>query len=337
MKNLSSLKKIKHYPVMLDKILEICKPEKGGNYVDCTFGSGGYTNAILSYPETKVLALDRDPNIEEHVNQTKKSYKDRFSFHSRKFSELSKIITTKKKFDFIIFDLGISSLQIFNLERGFSFKSKGKIDMRMGLNSISAHEVINSFSLNTLSDIFRFFGEEKESFRIASNIVKERKKKPISTIPDLINIIEKSKKKDFKKKINISTKTFQAIRIFVNREFSELIEGLINATQLIKAGGKVIVINFHSIEDKIVKFFFTNYAKNQSRTSRYYPELSKGKFLFENYKNTIIRPSQKELDINNPSRSAKLRYATRSENDFFYPSDFKKKFTHYLDLENRND
>ena len=320
---------------MLDQILELCSPEKGGDFIDCTFGAGGYTNAILSFPETKVISMDRDSQVLQYASETKKNFKDRFTFYNSKFSDLDKLVKKDFKADFVIFDLGISSLQIFNLDRGFSFNSKGKIDMRMGLNSISAHEVLNSFSLNTLSDIFRSFGEEEESFRIAKNIVKEREKNPILTVPDLVKIIEKSKKKDFKKKINISTKTFQAIRVFVNKELSELIEGLINAAQLIKAGGKIIVISFHSIEDKIVKFFFTNYAKNKSRTSRYYPELPKEKFLFENYKNTIIRPSPKELEKNNPSRSAKLRCATRSQGEFFYPNELKKKFIHYLDLENK--
>ena len=335
MKDLSSPKQSSHYPVMLDQVLKICEPGKGGDFIDCTFGSGGYSNAILSFPKTKVIALDRDLETQEYVNRTKKSYEDRFSFHSRKFSELNKVIESKKKFDFIIFDLGISSLQIFNLERGFSFNSKSKVDMRMGLNSISAHEVLNDFSLATLNDIFKFFGEERESFNIAKNIIKERKKGPILSTPDLVEIIKRSKKKDLKKKINISTKTFQAIRIFVNKEFSELIEGLINATQLIKAGGKIIVVSFHSIEDKIVKFFFTNYSKNKSKVSRYYPDFPKEKSLFENYKNKIITPSEKELKINSPSRSAKLRFATRSEGDFFYPKEFKKKFMHYIDLENR--
>jgi len=336
MKNFSSLEKSLHYPVMLDQVLEICKPQKGGTFIDCTFGSGGYSNALLSFPKTKVVALDRDSQIEKYVKKTKNSYKDRFSFHPSKFSELNKVVESKKKFDFIIFDLGISSLQIFNLERGFSFNSKGKIDMCMGLNKISAEEVLNNFSLDTLNDIFKFLGEEKESFRIATNIVKERKKRPISSIPDLVEIIKKSKKQDFKKKINISTKTFQAIRIFVNKEFTELIEGLISATQVIKAGGKIIVITFHSIEDKIVKFFFTNYSKNKSRTSRYYPDSYEEKPLFENYKNKIIRPTEKELKENNPSRSAKLRFATRSQSDFFYPEEFKKKFIHYINLENRH-
>jgi len=336
MKNFSSLEKSPHYPVMLDQVLEICKPQKGGTFLDCTFGLGGYSNALLSFPKTKVVALDRDSQIEKYVKKIKSSYKDRFLFHTSKFSELNKVVENKNKFDFIIFDLGISSLQIFNLERGFSFNSKGKIDMCMGLNKISAEEVLNNFSLDSLNDIFKFLGEEKESFRIATNIVKERKKKPISSIPDLVEIIKKSKKQDFKKKINISTKTFQAIRIFVNKEFTELIEGLISATQAIKAGGKIIVITFHSIEDKIVKFFFTNYSKNKSRTSRYYPDSYEEKTLFENYKNKIIRPTEKELKENNPSRSAKLRFATRSQSDFFYPKEFKKNFIHYIDLENRN-
>ncbi len=336
MKDLSSLKKLPHYPVMLDKILEVCKPEKGGSFIDCTFGSGGYTNAILSFPKTEVIAIDRDSEAQKYANNTKKLYKDRFSFHNSKFSEIKKIIEKKKKFDFVIFDLGLSSLQIFNLERGFSFNSKSKIDMRMGLNSLSAHEVINNFSLSTLTDIIKYLGEEKESYSIAKNIIRERDKGSISSIPDLIKIIKTSKKKDFKKKINISTKTFQAIRIFVNKEFSELIEGLISATELIKAGGKIIVISFHSIEDKIVKFFFTNYSKNKSNVSRYYPDLSKKKYLFENYRNKIIKPSQREIEINNPSRSAKLRFATRSQQEFFYPSELKKNFMHYLDLEAKN-
>ena len=207
--------------------------------------------------------------------------------------------------------------------------------MRMGLNSISAQEVLNSLDLKTLSDIFRLFGEEKESFRIASNIIKQRNKKPITSIPELVSIIKKSKRKDFKKKINISTQVFQAIRIFVNKEIFELIEGLINATKLLKKGGKIIVITFHSIEDKIVKFFFTNFSRNKSRGSRYYPDTEQRRILFEDYKNKVIRPNSEEIGINNPSRSAKLRFITRSKDNFFYPLDFKKKFFHYLDLENK--
>ncbi len=335
MKAISSLKNSPHYPVMLEKVLEVCEPDKGGLFIDCTFGSGGYSNAILSFPKTRVIALDRDSYTQRYVNDTKKKYKNRFTFHNLKFSNLNKVLNKNTKADSIIFDLGLSSFQISNLKRGFSFNSKGKPDMRMGLNSISAEEVLNNLDLETLCNIFRSFGEEKEAFRIASNIVQQRDKKPITSVIDLVNIIKRSKKKDFKKKINISTQTFQAIRIFVNKEIFELTEGLINATKLLKKGGKIIIVTFHSIEDKIVKFFFTNFSKNKSRGSRYYPDTEHRKILFENYKNQIIRPTNDEIEINNPSRSAKLRFITRSKDNFFYPEDFKKKFFHYLELENR--
>ena len=337
MKSLSSSKNLSHYPVMLEEVMRLCKPEEGGQFLDCTFGSGGYTNKILSYPRTKVIALDRDIYTEKYVLQTKKKYKDRFKFYNKKFSEINKIIENNIKVDFIIFDLGISSLQILNLNRGFSFKSRSSLDMRMGLNSISGHELINNFGAETINDILKLLGEEKESYRISKKIIEERKKKPIKEVPELVEIIKKSKRKDFNKKIDISTKSFQAIRIFVNKEISELIEGLINAAKILKAGGKIIIITFHSIEDKIVKFFFNHYSKNRSKSSRYFPDNNdQQKFLFENYKNKVIKPSKKEISENNASRSAKLRFATRSEESFFDPKEMKKKFYNYLELENRN-
>ena len=335
MKDISSLKTSPHYPVMLEEVLKICEPEKGGLFIDCTYGSGGYSNALLSFPNTKVIALDRDENTQEYVTKTKKKFKNRFSFHNSKFSDLENIINKNTKINTIIFDLGLSSLQISNLKRGFSFNSKSKLDMRMGLNSIDAESILKNFNLETLKDIFSLFGEEKEAFRIATNIIKQRKNKPILTVPDLVNIIKKSKKPNYKKKINISTQTFQAIRIFVNKEIFELIEGLISATKLLNQGGKIIVLTFHSIEDKIVKFFFTNFSGNKSRGSRYFPDIGQERILFENYKNKIIRPNKKEIANNNPSRSAKLRFVTRNKKDFFDPAELKSKFFHYLELEKR--
>ncbi len=333
MKDISSSKTLSHYPVMLKEVINICDPKNGGLFIDCTHGAGGYTNKILSYPNTKVIALDRDPNIKSLAEKTKKKYKNRFFFHNSKFSELNKILSKDTKADCIIFDLGLSSLQLFDFKRGFSFNSKGEPDMRMGLNENSAKDVLNNLDAKTLGNIFKLLGEEKESSRISRNILKERKQKPIKTIPDLIKIIKKSKSKNFKKKINLSTQVFQALRIFVNKEVTELIKGLINATQLLKKGGKIIVITFHSIEDKIVKFFFTNFSLNKSRTSRYYPENNEKKTLFEIYKNKTIKPNFQEIEENNPSRSAKLRYAVRSKDNFIYPIDLEKKFFHYLELE----
>ena len=149
--------------------------------------------------------------------------------------------------------------------------------------------------------------------------------------------MKKVKKKKFTQKINPSTKTFQALRIFVNKEITELINGIINATKILKPGGKILVVSFHSIEDKIVKFFFSNFSKNKSRPSRYLPDENSNNFvLFENYSKQVIKPSKYEIEKNNPSRSAKLRFAIRSNNDFLYPSSLLTKFNKYLEIESLN-
>ncbi len=321
---------------MLNQVLDLCAPQKGGNFIDCTFGLGGYTNAILSFSKTKVISLDRDSHVTKYASETKKNYKDRFTFYNEKFSNLDKVINKDFQADFIIFDLGISTLQIFNLDRGFSFNSNDKVDMKMGLNTISASDVLNKCDIKTLKNILKYFGEEKDSSRIAQNILKERQKTPIFSTTQLVEIIKKSKKRNFKKKINVCTQTFQAIRIFVNKEISELVNGLIKATKFLKTGGKIIVVSFHSIEDRIVKFYFSNYSKNKPKGSRYYPQTKNEMILFEDYKNKIIKADQNEINENISSRSAKLRYAIRSKDNYFYPDELKKKFSAYLNLESEN-
>merc|ERR1711966_176465 len=169
-------------------------------------------------------------------------------------------------------DLGLSSIQLNDLKRGFSFKSNDNLDMSMGQNLISARDVINELSELELKLIIKILGEEKEAARIAKNIVKFRNEKKIIKVKDLVKIIEKSKKKLYASKINPCTKTFQALRIFVNKEITELVNGIINATKVLKPGGKILIISFHSIEDKIVKYFFRNFSINKSKPSRYFPE-----------------------------------------------------------------
>ena len=236
--------------------------------------------------------------------------------------------------DVIIFDLGLSSIQLNDLKRGFSFKSNENLDMSMGQNEISAQDVINKLSELELKLIIKIFGEEKEAARIARNIVKSRNEKKIIKVKDLVNIIEKSKKKIYTSKINPCTKTFQALRIFVNKEITELINGIINATKILKPGGKILIVSFHSIEDRIVKYFFRNFSINKSKPSRYLPETENDSLaLFNEYKNKAIKPSKKEINQNNRSRSAKLRYAIRSQNKFSHPRELRKKFKIYLDLE----
>jgi len=326
-----------HFPVMLNEVVKICSPEQGGNFVDCTFGGGGYTKELLKFPNTRVIALDRDKKVEEKARKIEKKFSDRFSFYNEKFSNLDVILKKKDEIDTFIFDLGVSSYQLLDLERGFSFKSKEKIDMNMGLSKISAEEILNKLDEKNLKLIIKTLGEEEEASRIVKNIIRSREIKKISFVPELVKIIEKSKKKVFKKKINVCTKTFQALRIFVNKETTELVEGIIKATKFLKTGGKIIVISFHSIEDRVVKFFFNNYSQNRPKPSRYFPEEEKNyPILFQEYKNKLLKPSFDEIKKNPPSRSAKLRFATRSNEEFKNPNELKIKFKKYLDLENIN-
>ena len=325
-----------HFPVMLDQVIKICSPDKGGVYIDCTFGGGGYSKKLLKFSKTKVIALDRDEFIINISKELEKNYPNRFFFHKKKFSEVNTVVD-KQYVDAVVFDLGLSSIQLNNLERGFSFNSKEKLDMSMGLSSISAEEVVNNFSEQKLKSIIKILGEEKDASRIARNIIKTRLEKKITNVDQLVAIIERSKKKNYSNKINPSTKTFQALRIFVNKEITELIEGVINATKILKPGGKILIVSFHSIEDKIVKYFFSNFSSSRSKPSRYFPENKENNIsLFDKYKNKIFKPSKLEIIKNPPSRSAKLRYATRSKNKFIYPVELLNKFKKYLDLEGSN-
>ena len=332
MNNQTSSLEFSHVPVMLNEVLKISSPTNGGKFIDCTFGGGGYSKEILKFPTTTVKAIDRDKKTSSFAIQLEKKFPDRFKFYRVKFSELDTI--SEDKADVIIFDLGLSSIQLDDLDRGFSFKSKNKLNMTMGLNEVTALEVINNLSEKNLRLIIKILGDEKEASKIAKNIIKFRSKKKITNTNDLVKIIIDSKKKVFKKKINPCTKTFQALRIFVNKEITELINGVINATKQLKPGGKIIIISFHSLEDKIIKYFFSNFSKSKSRASRYFPENNDlGTELFEKYKNNVLRPSKQEMNYNNRSRSAKLRFAIRSKNQFVHPTDLEKKFNKYLTLE----
>ena len=332
MNNQSSSLDLSHFPVMLNEVIKISSASKGGKFIDCTFGGGSYSKQLLKFPNTLVKGLDRDKTVNIIAKKLENKFPSRFKFYQVKFSKLD---TVSSDFvDAIIFDLGLSSIQLNDFERGFSFKSSKNLDMSMGLSQISAKDVVNNLSEINLKLIFKILGEEKEASRIAKNIIKFRSEKKITKVNELVEIIKKSKKKNYASKINPCTKTFQALRIFVNKEITELINGVINATKILKPGGKILVISFHSIEDKIVKYLFSNFSANKSKPSRYFPDIETDNIaLFEEYKNQIIKPTKKEIDQNYPSRSAKLRYAIRSENKFRYPVKLLDKFKKYLDLE----
>ncbi len=328
-----SSEKIKHYPVMLDQVLSIISPQHGGTFIDCTFGGGGYSRAILEYPNTKVVAIDRDKITKQYANNLSKKFPKRFSFFQNKFSNLDKIVQSDLSPRAVIFDLGLSSFQLEDHKRGFSFNSQGFLSMEMGINKYSAYDVINTFDEKYLTDIIKILGDEKDGKFIAKKIVQCRTKKLIKTSKELASIIKEAKKNYNNYKKNPSTKTFQAIRIFVNQELTELILGLINAAKILKNGGVLVIVTFHSLEDKIVKFFFNICSNLRKNPSRYLP-LNKNKLnMFKLLSKKATTPSKKEICRNIRSRSAKLRYAIRNNNLFYHPEEFEKKFTYYFKLE----
>ena len=191
----------KHLPVMIDEVVKICNPKNGGNFMDCTFGAGGYSKELLKFRATKVVAFDRDSHVIELANKLKDNFQSRFEFYNKKFSKID--LTSPNKFDAVIFDLGLSSIQLDDLSRGFSFKSKSELNMSMGQTEISAKKVVNTYSSQDLRDILKIFGEEQDATKISRNIVKERIKNDIKTTDELVRIIKRSKKKIIKKLMKV--------------------------------------------------------------------------------------------------------------------------------------
>ena len=321
----------KHYPVLLNELISIITPQYGGTFIDCTFGNGGYSKKILEYNNTKVIALDRDIETQNKANELFLKFEERFLFKNLKFSQLNNLKIKNEDIKGVVFDLGYSYIQIKDPKKGLSFDSHGELNMKMGLNNFSAEDVINKLSEKELEKIFKFFGEEKESKKIARNIVKERIKQKIDT-QLLVKIIEKSK--SFKNyKIHSATKVFQALRIFVNKEISELIYGLINALKVLKKDGVIAVVTFHSLEDKIVKYFFKSLSENKS-ISRYMPSVEQPDTLLKLLQKKPIIASKKELTENLSSRSAKLRYAIKKANFYDFETDIIDKFQNLIEIEN---
>ena len=324
----------KHYPVLLKEIISVISPQHGGTFIDCTFGQGGYSKKILEFENTKVIALDRDIETEKIAKQIKNKFEDRFIFKNLKFSQLNNLKLKNENIKGIIFDLGYSYTQIKDPNKGLSFDFDGTLNMKLGLNNYSAEDVINKLDEKELEYIFRFFGDEKEGKYIAKNIVKERLKSKIDT-KKLVKIIDKTKKrKNFK--VHNATKVFQSLRIFVNKEISELIFGLINAAKVLKKGGILGVVTFHSLEDKIVKYFFKSLSENKS-ISRYSPFIEQAETLFDLIQKKPITPSDYEVTKNPPSRSAKFRYAIKRSDFYNFDSDVEEQFRNYIEIENYGD
>ena len=300
----------RHIPVMLKEVLEYLNPQDGKIYVDATFGNGGYTTAILDSADCKVISIDRDPTVLPRVQEVQEKYGSRFEFKAGRFGSISEIIDTPV--DGFVFDIGVSSMQLDDAHRGFSFSKEAPLDMRMSLSGKSAADIVNTMEEKELADLIYAYGEEKKSRQIAHKIVEVRKTKPITTTTELAEIIYTIIHKNFGQ-INPATRTFQALRIAVNEELQELENGLNAASNLLKPEGRLVVVDFHSLEDRIVKKFFNEKAGKTISVSRYMPEIkSNTKPLFSTV-SKAISPSDEECETNPRARSAKLRYAIKTQ------------------------
>ena len=303
-----------HKPVLLNESINFFTNKKNTIFIDGTFGNGGHTKALLEKNKTcKVYAIDRDPNVKENAKFFQKKYNKRFKFILGKISDLEKIVShenLKNKVDGILFDLGVSTRQLKDIKRGFSFQNDGPLDMRMGESGETAADFLNNQNEQKISDVIFKYGDEGSSRKIAKAIINFRKKKKIEKTFELVELIKSVKRPSKRKIINPATKTFQAIRIYVNNELEELKNGLISAINILKKKGRLTVISFHSLEDRIVKNFFNKHSGKIYNKSRYLPQLEPNNTIGKSLKiltRKVIKPMKEEIEFNYYSRSAKLR------------------------------
>lgn len=303
-----------HKPVLLNEVVKNLQIKDGETYLDGTFGAGGYSRAILEAANCNLYAIDRDESAKKFADKLSETFADRFSFLSGKFSESEELLQEKNisELDGMVFDIGVSSMQLDDRSRGFSFDSEAKLDMRMDQNSFpSAFEVVNESSEKELSRIIKEFGEEPKARQIARKIIALRAEKPITSCHDLAEIV-RSLYYGYSK-TDPATKTFQALRIFVNQELEELKLALASSVKLLKKGGRLVVVSFHSLEDSIVKKFLKKEAGLDQTFSRYQPVLEEKKSLinFQILTKSAISPSEEEVKENPRARSSRMRVAVR--------------------------
>ena len=299
-----------HYPVMLNEVLESLDVSDNKTYVDATFGNGGYSEAILNKANCKLIALDRDNTVLPRVEELKKQFGDRFEFRLGCFGDFASLV--EENIDGAVFDVGVSSMQLDQSERGFSFAKDAPLDMRMSQTGTSAKDLVNNLSEEDLTDILYNYGEEKKSRQIAKKIVEARRIKPIETTVELANIIYQINKRSFNQNIDPATRSFQALRIAVNDELNELSKGLLGATSRLNKNGRLVVVDFHSLEDRIVKTFMKTNSDKKEHVSRYRQNINLNSNALFSFASKAIVPTAQELELNSRSRSAKLRYAIRN-------------------------
>lgn len=307
-----------HVSVLLNEAIDALNIKKDGIYVDLTLGRGGHSSKILEKLTTgKLYCFDQDKEAIEQSRPRLEKISSNFEIIKSNFRYFKEELEKRgiNKVDGILMDLGVSSPQFDNEERGFSYKGSARLDMRMDQEqSLDAYEVINNYSLNELCRIFREYGEDKYYYQIARKIVQNRIDSPIETTDELVDIIKSCKpQKELMKKGHPAKQIFQAIRIEVNDELGALKEALQKAIDMVDKNGRIVVISFHSLEDRIVKNMFNSVAKIQGDRLNLYTlpdEIEKPKYELVN--NKIIVPSEKEMEVNSRSKSAKMRILTRT-------------------------
>jgi 16S rRNA (cytosine1402-N4)-methyltransferase len=297
----------RHIPVLLEEVLAALAPQPGETIVDGTFGAGGYSRAILDRGAS-VIGIDRDPDAIAAGHALESASGGRLKLVQAPFSELD---LHASGVDGVVLDIGVSSMQLDQAARGFSFRTDGPLDMRMAQAGPSAADVVNRFKPGDLARIFGFLGEERHAGRIARMIERRRESRPFTRTLELADAIETHVGRNPKDKIHPATRVFQALRIFVNDELGELARALLAAERALKPGGRLVVVTFHSLEDRIVKRFIADRAGNVAG-SRHLPA---GKVLEPTFTAAIkpVAPSEYETDTNPRARSAKLRAAVRTE------------------------
>jgi len=304
-----------HAPVLIDQVITALSAGPGDVIIDATFGAGGYTRAILA-TGAEVIALDRDPTVQPYAEAVANDYPGQFTLVRTPFSGLAEAFAEsgRERLDGVVFDIGVSSMQLDQAERGFSFMRDGPLDMRMGDEGETAADIVNTWDHGPMAHIFKLYGDERQSGRVATAILRRRVDQPFERTLDLAAVVEKALGGRRGAPIHPATRVFQALRIAVNDELGELRAGLAAAEASLSPGGRLVVVTFHSLEDRIVKAFLTERTGNAPGGSRHAPvaiETRKPSFTLQ-FKGAH-EADQHELDANPRARSAKLRAAVRTD------------------------
>ena len=294
-----------HVPVLLEPLLEAVAPV-AGTWIDGTLGAGGYTRGLLQAGADRVIGIDRDPLAHEMAADWAPAWGDRLTLVQDNFANMD---AHGQGVDGVVLDLGVSSMQLDRAERGFSFMKEGPLDMRMGQEGPTAADVVNSADEGELADILYIFGEERQSRRIARRIVEHR---PFTTTLALAEVIERAIGRTKPGQAHAATRSFQALRIAVNGEYEALWQGLMAAERALKPGGRLAVVTFHSIEDRMVKRFFQAHGERKTRVNRYADSTPEETAPFRILTRKAVGPREDELARNPRARSAKLRVAERT-------------------------